>query len=205
MMMLNSLIAKAFAESNKDIDANLSSMVDTVLGTVDASGNINLNNVTPLEVDEQAKFNAWSEAVENGQHADACTMTIYTVTTDLDMDTNISPAYKVTQDTLNSLAYKKTKEFIAEQGETVHSISPDATMAVGASVKEVNGKSYIGWAVTVSLPEVAATVTTPDTPVEAETPADAVVAETVEDTPVDTTEPEVTEDEAPIVTEDVES
>ena len=199
------LIAKAFAESNKDIDANLSSMVDTVLGTVDASGNINLNNVTPLEVDEQAKFNAWSEAVENGQHADACTMTIYTVTTDLDMDTNISPAYKVTQDTLNSLAYKKTKEFIAEQGETVHSISPDATMAVGASVKEVNGKSYIGWAVTVSLPEVAATVTTPDTPVEAETPADAVVAETVEDTPVDTTEPEVTEDEAPIVTEDVES
>ena len=199
------LIAKAFAESNKDIDANLSSMVDTVLGTVDASGNINLNNVTPLEVDEQAKFNAWSEAVENGQHADACTMTIYTVTTDLDMDTNIGPAYKVTQDTLNSLAYKKTKEFIAEQGETVHSINPDATMAVGASVKEVNGKSYIGWAVTVSLPEVAATVTTPDTPVEAETPADAVVTETVEDTSSETTEPEVTEEEAPIVTEDVES
>ena len=199
------LIAKAFAESDTAIDNNLSSMVDTVLGTVDASGNINLNNVTPLEVDEQAKFDAWSEAVENGQHADACTMTIYTVTTDLDMDTNIGPAYKVTQDTLNSLAYKKTKEFIAEQGETVHSISPDATMAVGASVKEVNGKSYIGWAVTVSLPEVAATVTTPDTPVEAGTPADAVVTETVEDTPVDTTEPEVTKDEAPVVTEDVES
>ena len=74
-----------------------------------------------------------------------------------------------------------------------------------ASVKEVNGKSYIGWAVTDSLPEVAATVTTPDTPVEAETPADAVVTETVEDTPVDTTEPEVTKDEAPVVTEDVES
>ena len=199
------LIAKAFAESDKAIDANLSSMVDTVLGTVDASGNINLNNVTPLEVDEQAKFNAWSEAVENGQHADACTMTIYTVTTDLDMDTNIGPAYKVTQDTLNSLAYKKTKEFIAEQGETVHSISPDATMAVGASVKEVNGKSYIGWAVTVSLPEVAATVTDQDTPVEAETPVDTVVTDTVEDTSSETTEPEVTEEEAPIVTEDVES
>lgn len=199
------LIAKAFSESNKDIDTNLSSMVDTVLGTVDASGNINLNNATPLEVDEQAKFNAWSEAVENGQHADACTMTIYTVTTDLDMDTNIGPAYKVTQDTLNSLAYKKTKEFIAEQGETVHSISPDATMAVGASVKEVNGKSYIGWAVTVSLPEVAATVTAQDTPVEAETPADTVASETVEDTSAETTEPEVTEEEAPIVTEDVES
>lgn len=199
------LIAKAFAESNKAIDANLSSMVDTVLGTVDSSGNINLNNATPLEVDEQAKFDAWSEAVENGQHADACTMTIYTVTTDLDTDTNIGPAYKVTQDTLNSLAYKKTKEFIAEQGETVHSISPDATMAVGASVKEVNGKSYIGWAVTVSLPEVAATVTTQDTPVEAETPADTVVTETVEDTPVETTEPEVTEEEAPVVTEDAES
>lgn len=199
------LIAKAFAESNKAIDANLSSMVDAVLGTVDASGNINLNNATPLETDEQAKFDAWSEAVENGQHADACTMTIYTVTTDLDTDTNIGPAYKVTQDTLNSLAYKKTKEFIAEQGETVHSISPDATMAVGASVKEVNGKSYIGWAVTVSLPEVAATVTTPDTPVEAETHADTVATETVEDTPVETTEPEVTEEEASVVTEDAES
>lgn len=199
------LIAKAFAESDKAIDTNLSSMVDTVLGTVDYSGNINLNNATPLEVDEQAKFDAWSEAVENGQHADACTMTIYTVTTDLDMDTNIGPAYKVTQDTLNSLAYKKTKEFISEQGETVHSISPDATMAVGASVKEVNGKSYIGWAVTVSLPEVAATVTTQDTPVEEETPADTVVSETVEDTSAETTEPEVTEEEDPIVTEDVES
>lgn len=193
------LIAKAFAESDKDIDTNLSSMVDTVLGTVDYSGNINLNNATPLEVDEQAKFDAWSEAVENGQHADACTMTIYTVTTDLDTDTNIGPAYKVTQDTLNSLAYKKTKEFISEQGETVHSISPDATMAVGASVKEVNGKSYIGWAVTVSLPEVAATVTAQDTPV------DTVASETVEDTSAETTEPEVTEEEAPIVTEDVES
>lgn len=201
------LIAKAFAESNKAIDANLSSMVNTVLGTVDSFGNINLNNATPLEADEQAKFDAWSEAVENGQHADACTMTIYTVTTDLNTDTNIGPAYKVTQDTLNSLAYKKTKEFIAEQGETVHSISPDATMAVGASVKEVNGKSYIGWAVTVSLPEVAATVTTQDTPVEAETPVNTVVTETVEDTPVETTEsePTVTEEESPAVTEDVES
>ncbi len=199
------LIAKAFAESNKAIDTNLSSMVDTVLGTVDSFGNINLNNATPLEADEQAKFDAWSEAVENGQHADACTMTIYTVTTDLNTDTNIGPAYKVTQDTLNSLAYKKTKEFIAEQGETVHSISPDATLAVGASVKEVNGKSYIGWAVTVSLPEVAAT--TQDTPVEAETPVNTVVTETVEDTPVETTEsePTVTEEESPAVTEDVES
>lgn len=193
------LIAKAFAESDKDIDTNLSSMVNTVLGTVDSFGNINLNNATPLETDEQAKFDAWSEAVEKGQHADACTMTIYTVTTDLDTDTNIGPAYKVTQDTLNSLAYKKTKEFISEQGETVHSISPDATMAVGASVKEVNGKSYIGWAVTVSLPEVAATVTAQDTPV------DTVASETVEDTSAETTEPEVTEEEAPIVTEDVES
>ena len=199
------LIAKAFAESDKAIDTNLSSMVDTVLGTVDSSGNMNLNNVTPLETDEQAKFDAWFEAVENGQHANACSMTIYTVTTDLDTDTNIGPAYKVTQDTLNSLAYQKTKEFIAEQGETVHSISPDATMAVGASVKEVNGKSYIGWAVTVSLPEVAATVTAQDTPVEAETPADTVASETVEDTSAETTEPEVTEEEAPIVTEDVES
>lgn len=72
-------------------------------------------------------------------------------------------------------------------------------MAVGASVKEVNGKSYIGWAVTVSLPEVAATVTAQDTPV------DTVASETVEDTSAETTEPEVTEEEAPIVTEDVES
>lgn len=201
------LIAKAFAESNKAIDANLSSMVDTVLGTVDSFGDINLNNATPLEVDEQAKFNTWSEAVEKGQHADACTMTIYTVTTDIDMDTNIGPAYKVTQDTLKSLAYQKTKEFIAEQNEAVVSISPDATMTVGASVKEVNCKSYIGWAVTISLPEVAATVTVQETPVEAEEPADTVVTETVEDTPVDTTEPEatVTEEEAPVVTEDVES
>ena len=201
------LIAKAFAESSKAIDAELSSMVDTVLGTVDAFGNINLNNATPLEVDEQAKFKVWMEAVTNGKHADACTMTIYTVTTDLDTDTNIGPAYKVTQDTLKSLAYQKTKEFIAEQGETVNSISPDATMSIGASVKEVNGKSYIGWAVTITLPEVAATVTTQDTPVEAETPTDTVVTETVEDTPVETTEPEVTatEEEAPVVTEDVES
>lgn len=162
------LMEKAFADAGEAKDSELSTMVDKVLATVDASGNINMNNVTPLEETEQAKFATWSEAVEAGEKAEACSMTIYTVTTDLDTSTNIGPAYEITQDTLESLASTKTKEFISEQKESATSINPGVTFAVGASVKEVNGKSYIGWAVKIGLPEVAAV----EKPTEPETPSE---------------------------------
>ena len=152
-------LMQAFTESGEERNTELSQMVDTVLGTVDASGNIDMNNVTPLEEEEQAKLGTWMTAVEAGEKAEACSMIIYTVTTDLNAETNVGPAYEITQDTLESLALTKTKEFIAEQKESATSIHADATFEVGAFVKEVNDKSYIGWAIKIGLPEVAATVT----------------------------------------------
>lgn len=151
-------------------NAELSAMVTTALNKIDASGNLNLNNVTPLEEDEIVKLSTWSAAVENGEHADACSIITYTIVTDLDTDTNSGPAYELTEDTLESLAYTKSKSVAEENHDNATSLSEDATYAIGGAVAEVNGKTYIGWAIKIGLPEVAAKApTNPTEPTDPDT------------------------------------
>lgn len=145
-------------------------MVTTALNKIDASGNLNLNNVTPLEEDEIVKLSTWSAAVENGEHADVCSIITYTIVTDLDTETNAGPAYELTEDTLESLAYTKSKSVAEENHDNATSLSEDATYAIGGAVAEVNGKTYIGWAIKIGLPEVAAKAsTTPTEPTDPDT------------------------------------
>lgn len=144
-------------------NAELSAMVTTALNKIDASGNLNLNNVTPLEEDEIVKLSTWSAAVDNGEHADACSIITYTIVTDLNTEANSGPAYELTEDTLESLAYTKSKSVAEENHDNATSLSEDATYAIGGAVAEVNGKTYIGWAIKIGLPEVAAKATTKPT------------------------------------------
>lgn len=144
-------------------NAELATMVTTALNKIDASGNLNLNNVTPLEEDEIVKLSTWSAAVDNGEHADACSIITYTIVTDLDTDANSGPAYELTEDTLESLAYTKSKSVAEENHDSATSLSENATYAIGGAVAEVNGKTYIGWAIKIGLPEVAAKATTKPT------------------------------------------
>ena len=137
-------------------NAELAAMVTTALNKIDASGNLNLNNVTPLEEDEIVKLSTWSAAVDNGEHADACAIITYTIVTDLDIEANSGPAYELTEDTLESLAYTKSKSVAEENHDNATSLSENATYAIGGAVAEVNGKTYIGWAIKIGLPEVAA-------------------------------------------------
>ena len=151
-------------------NSELATMVTTALNKIDASGNLNLNNVTPLEEDEIVKLSTWSAAVENGEHADACSIITYTIVTDLDTETNAGPAYELTEDTLESLAYTKSKSVAEENHDNATSLSEDATYAIGGAVAEVNGKTYIGWAIKIGLPEVAAKAsTTPTEPTDPDT------------------------------------
>lgn len=151
-------------------NAELATMVTTALNKIDASGNLNLNNITPLEEDEIVKLSTWSAAVENGEHADACSIITYTIVTDLDTETNAGPAYELTEDTLESLAYTKSKSVAEENHDNATSLSEDATYAIGGAVAEVNGKTYIGWAIKIGLPEVAAKAsTTPTEPTDPDT------------------------------------
>lgn len=144
-------------------NAGLSAMVTTALNKIDSSGNLNLNNVTPLEEDEIVKLSTWSAAVDNGEHADACSIITYTIVTDLDIEANSGPAYELTEDTLESLAYTKSKSVAEENHDNAISLSENATYAIGGAVAEVNGKTYIGWAIKIGLPEVAAKAPTKPT------------------------------------------
>ena len=151
-------------------NAELATMVTTALNKIDASGNLNLNNITPLEEDEIVKLSTWSAVVENGEHADACSIITYTIVTDLDTETNAGPAYELTEDTLESLAYTKSKSVAEENHDNATSLSEDATYAIGGAVAEVNGKTDIGWAIKIGLPEVAAKAsTTPTEPTDPDT------------------------------------
>ena len=144
-------------------NAELAAMVTTALNKIDASGNLNLNNVTPLEEDEIVKLSTWGAAVINGEHADACSIITYTIVTDLDTEANSGPAYELTEDTLESLAYTKSKSVAEENHDNAISLSENATYEIGGAVAEVNGKTYIGWAIKIGLPEVAAKASTKPT------------------------------------------
>ena len=141
-------------------NAELAAMVTTALNKIDANGNLNLNNVTPLEEDEIVKLSTWSAAVDNGEHADACSIITYTIVTDLDTEANSGPAYELTEDTLESLAYTKSKSVAEENHDNAISLSENSTYAIGGAVAEVNGKTYIGWAIKIGLPEVATKAST---------------------------------------------
>lgn len=156
-------IDAGISDSGFTNNAELSAMVTTALNKIDASGNLNLNNVTPLEEDEIVKLSTWSSAVDNGEHADACSIITYTIVTDLDIESNSGPAYELTEDTLESLAYTKSKSVAEENHDNATSLSENATYAIGGAVAEVNGKTYIGWAIKIGLPEVAAKASTKPT------------------------------------------
>nr|DAE52404.1 MAG TPA: hypothetical protein [Caudoviricetes sp.] len=167
-------------------NAELATMVTTALNKIDASGNLNLNNVTPLEEDEIVKLSTWSAAVENGEHAEACSIITYTIVTDLDTEANSGPAYELTEDTLESLAYTKSKSVAEENHDNAVSLSENATYAIGGAVAEVNGKTYIGWAIKIGLPEVAAKAPTkPTEPTDPDT-GNTDYGETDTDTKSDT-------------------
>lgn len=160
------MIDSGISDAGFTNNAELSAMVTTALNKIDSDGKLNLNNVTPLEEDEIVKLSTWSAAVENGEHADACSIVTYTIVTDLDTATNVGPAYELTEDTLESLAYTKSKSVAEENHDNAVSLSENATYAIGGAVAEVSGKTYIGWAIKIGLPEVAAKETTPPTPGE---------------------------------------
>mgnify|MGYP000069127455 CR=1 FL=1 len=137
-------------------DKELTQKVYNELARIDKDGNLDMDAVTPNEEEEQKKLAAYMEAVDEGKKAEACTITVYTLTEDLDLESGKGSAYELTEETLQSLALEKSKSFVAEQKETAKSFSEDAVFHVGVAVREVNGKTYIGWAVRIDLPEVAA-------------------------------------------------
>ena len=147
-------LTQAFFDAGKKNDEELAVKITKYLNTV-KDGKINMNVVEPLESMEQEKLGKWMTAVENKEHADACSITVYTLTDDLDLDTNVGHAYEVVEDTVSTLPYDKTKSFIDEQTESAMSISDDADITFAGAVAEVSGKVYIGWAITIDLPEVA--------------------------------------------------
>lgn len=155
--LIDRAIASAMNGAGKN-EKNLAAKVYAALGTITEGGHIDMDALTPSEADEQAKMAAWSAAVEAGKHADSCNITIYTI------DAGSGVAYEVTEATLNDVAKKKTEEFVAEQMETALSVCKTAKFTVGGNAREMFGKTYMGWVVNISLPEVAAKATVVEKP-----------------------------------------
>lgn len=150
--LIDRAIASAMNGAGKN-EKDLAAKVYTALGTITEGGHIDMDALTPSEADEQAKMEAWSAAVKAGKHADACNITIYTI------DAGSGVAYEVTEATLNDVAKKQTEEFVTDQMETALSVCKTAKFAVGGNAREMFGKTYMGWVVNISLPEVAAKTT----------------------------------------------
>lgn len=155
--LIDRAIASAMNGAGKN-EKDLAAKVYAALGTITEGGKIDMDALTPSEADEQAKLGVWMTAVKEGKHADACNITTYTI------DAGSGIAYEVTEATLNDVAKKQTEEFVADEMETALSISKNAKFAVGGNAREMFGKTYMGWVVNISFPEVAAkaTVVKPD-------------------------------------------
>lgn len=155
--LIDRAIASAMNGAGKN-EKDLAAKVYAALGTITEGGKIDMDALTPSEEVEQAKLGVWMTAVKEGKHADACNITTYTI------DAGSGVAYEVTEATLNDVAKKQTEEFVADEMETAYSISKNAKFAVGGNAREMFGKTYMGWVVNISFPEVAAkaTVAKPD-------------------------------------------
>lgn len=155
--LIDRAIASAMNGAGKN-EKDLAAKVYTALGTITEGGHIDMDALIPSEADEQAKMAAWSAAVKAGKHADACNVTIYTI------DAGSGIAYEVTEATLNDVAKKQTEEFVADEMETALSVCKTAKFTVGGNAREMFGKTYMGWVVNISLPEVAAKTTVVEKP-----------------------------------------
>lgn len=155
--LIDRAIASAMNGAGKN-EKDLAAKVYTALGTITKGGHIDMDALTPSEADEQEKMAAWSAAVKAGKHADACNITVYTI------DAGSGIAYEVTEATLNDVAKKQTEEFVADEMETALSICKTAKFTVGGNAREMFGKTYMGWVVNISLPEVAAKTTVVEKP-----------------------------------------
>lgn len=155
--LIDRAIASAMNGAGKN-EKDLAAKVYTALGTITEGGHIDMDALTPSEADEQAKMAAWSAAVKAGKHADACNITVYTI------DAGSGIAYEVTEATLDDVAKKQTEEFVADEMETALSVCKTAKFTVGGSAREMFGKTYMGWVVNISLPEVAAKTTVVEKP-----------------------------------------
>lgn len=155
--LIDRAIASAMNGAGKN-EKDLAAKVYAALGTITEGGHIDMDALTPSEADEQAKMEAWSAAVKAGKHADACNITIYTI------DAGSGIAYEVTEATLNDVAKKQTEEFVADEMETALSVCKTAKFTVGGNAREMFGKTYMGWVVNISLPEVAAKTTVVEKP-----------------------------------------
>lgn len=155
--LIDRAIASAMNDAGKN-EKDLAAKVYTALGTITEGGHIDMDALTPSEADEQAKMAAWSAAVKAGKHADACNITIYTI------DAGSGIAYEVTEATLDDVAKKHTEEFVADEMETALSVCKTAKFTVGGNAREMFGKTYMGWVVNISLPEVAAKATVVEKP-----------------------------------------
>lgn len=155
--LIDRAIASAMNGAGKN-EKDLAAKVYTALGTITEGGHIDMDALTPSEAGEQAKMAAWSAAVKAGKHADACNITVYTI------DAGSGIAYEVTEATLNDVAKKQTEEFVADEMETALSVCKTAKFTVGGNAREMFGKTYMGWVVNISLPEVAAKATVVEKP-----------------------------------------
>lgn len=155
--LIDRAIASAMNGAGKN-EKDLAAKVYAALGTITEGGHIDMDALTPSEADEQAKMAAWSAAVKAGKHADACNTTVYTI------DAGSGVAYEVTDATLNDVAKKQTEEFVADEMETALSICKNAKFTVGGNAREMFGKTYMGWVVNISLPEVIAKATVVEKP-----------------------------------------
>lgn len=155
--LIDRAIASAMNGAGKN-EKDLAAKVYAALGTITEGGHIDMDALTPSKADEQAKMEAWSAAVKAGKHADACNITVYTI------DAGSGVAYEVTEATLNDVAKKQTEEFVADEMETALSVCKTAKFAVGGNAREMFGKTYMGWVVNISLPEVAAKATVVEKP-----------------------------------------
>lgn len=155
--LIDRAIASAMNGAGKN-EKDLAAKVYAALGTITEGGHIDMDVLTPSEADEQAKMAAWSAAVKAGKHADACNVTVYTI------DAGSGVAYEVTEATLNDVAKKQTEEFVADEMETALSVCKTAKFTVGGNAREMFGKTYMGWVVNISLPEVAAKTTVVEKP-----------------------------------------
>lgn len=155
--LIDRAIASAMNGAGKN-EKDLAAKVYAALGIITEGGHIDMDALTPSEADEQAKMEAWSAAVKAGKHADACNITVYTI------DAGSGVAYEVTEATLNDVAKKQTEEFVADEMETALSVCKTSKFAVGGNAREMFGKTYMGWVVNISLPEVAAKATVVEKP-----------------------------------------
>lgn len=155
--LIDRAIASAMNGAGKN-EKDLAAKVYAALGTITEGGHIDMDALTPSEAGEQAKMAAWSAAVKAGKHADACNITVYTI------DAGSGIAYEVTEATLNDVAKKQTEEFVADEMETALSVCKTAKFTVGGNAREMFGKTYMGWVVNISLPEVAAKATVVEKP-----------------------------------------